>query len=87
MNLLLRLINLLFTLYSLALIARVFLSWFRISPYHPLARFLIQITEPLLAPLRRYIPTMGGLDFTPMVLLLILTLVEQLLRQLIVALF
>jgi YggT family protein len=87
MNLLLRLINLLFTLYSLTLIARVFLSWFRISPYHPLARFLIQITEPLLAPLRRYIPTMGGLDFTPMVLLLILTLVEQLLRQLIVALF
>lgn len=87
MNLLLRLMNLLFTLYSLAFIARVFLSWFRISPYHPLARFLIQITEPLLAPLRRYIPPMGGLDFTPMVALLILTLVERLLRQLIVALF
>jgi len=87
MNILLRLINLVFTLYSLAFIARALLSWFRISYYHPVARFLIQITEPLLAPLRRYIPPVGGLDFTPMVALLILWLVEQLLQMLIVAVF
>ena len=87
MNILLRLINLAFTLYSLAFIARALLSWFRISHYHPVARFLIQITEPLLAPLRRYIPPVGGLDFTPMVALLILWLVEQLLQLLIVAMF
>jgi len=87
MNILLRLINLAFTLYSLAFIARALLSWFRISYYHPVARFLIQITEPLLAPLRRYIPPVGGLDFTPMVALLILWLVEQLLQLLIVAMF
>jgi YggT family protein len=87
MNILLRLINLAFTLYSLAFIARALLSWFRISYYHPVARFLIQITEPLLAPLRRYIPPVGGLDFTPMVALLILWLVEQLLQLLILAMF
>jgi YggT family protein len=87
MNILLRLINLAFTLYSLAFIARALLSWFRISYYHPVARFLIQITEPLLAPLRRYIPPVGGLDFTPMVALLILWLVEQLLQLLVVAMF
>jgi YggT family protein len=87
MNVLLRLIDLAFTLYSLAFVARALLPWFRVSPYHPVMRFLIQITEPLLAPLRRYIRPMGGLDFTPMVALLLLWIVEQLLRTLIVALF
>jgi YggT family protein len=84
--LLLRLINLVFTLYTLAFIARAFLSWMRISYFHPVARFLIQITEPVLAPLRRYIPPVGGLDFTPMVALLILWFVEQLLRTVLLAL-
>jgi len=86
-SVLLRLINVVFTLYSLAIIIRSFLSWFRISHYHPVARFLIQITEPLLAPLRRYIPPTRGLDFTPMVALIILWLVERLLQALILALF
>ena len=87
MNILFRFINLVFTLYSVAIIARALLPWFRISYYHPVMRFLIRITEPVLAPLRRYIPPMGGLDFTPMVALLLLWFVEQLLRALIVALF
>ena len=84
---LLRLINLAFTVYTLAFIARSLLPWFRISHYHPVMRFLIRVTEPVLAPLRRYIPPMGGLDFTPMVALILLWIVEQLLRMLIVALF
>jgi YggT family protein len=84
---LLQLINGIFTLYIVAILARAFLSWFRISYYHPVARFLIQITEPLLAPLRRYIPPMGGFDFAPVVAVLILGLVEWLLRTLILLLF
>jgi len=87
MSVLLRFLHLVFTLYSFAFIARAALSWFRISYYHPVARFLIQITEPLLAPLRRYIPSMGGLDFTPMVALVILWIVEEMLQLLILALF
>jgi len=87
MGLLLRLLNLLFTLYSFAIIARALLSWFRISRYHPVARFLIEITEPVLAPLRRYIPPVGGLDFTPMVALILLWILEQMLRTLILALY
>jgi YggT family protein len=84
---LLRFLNLLFTLYSFAIIARSLLSWFRISYYHPIARFLIQITEPVLAPLRRHIPPVGGLDFTPMVALVLIWVVEQVLQMLILALF
>jgi len=84
---LLQLLNWIFTLYSFAFIARALLSWFRTSYYHPVARFLIQITEPLLAPLRRYIPPMGGMDLTPMVALLILWFVERVLQTLILMLF
>ncbi len=83
---LLRTINLAFTLYSFAIIARSLLPWFRVDPYHPAVQFLIQITEPLLAPIRRSIPLMGGLDFSPMVALLILWFLEQLLRTLLLSL-
>jgi YggT family protein len=84
---LLRLINVIFTIYSLAFIARALLPWFRVSYYHPVMRFLVQITEPLLGPLRRYIRPVGGIDFTPMVALLLLWFVEQLLQVLVLALF
>jgi len=83
---LLRVIDIAFTLYSFAIIARSLLPWFQVDPYHPAVQFLIQITEPLLAPIRRSIPTMGGLDFSPMVALLILWFIEQLLRTLLVSL-
>jgi len=87
MNLLLSFINVVFTLYSFAFIARALLPWFRVSYYHPVMQFLVQITEPLLAPLRRHIPPAGGLDFTPMVALLILWLLERLLQVVILMLF
>ena len=77
-----RVIDIAFTLYSFAIIARSLLPWFRVDPYNPVARFLIQITEPLLAPIRRSIPLLGGLDFSPMVALLILWFFEQLLYTL-----
>lgn len=79
---LLQLIGWILKLYSLAFIVRAFLSWFRVSYYHPIARFLIRITEPVLAPLRRYIPPRGGLDFTPVVALIVLWLADQLLQML-----
>lgn len=84
MSFLLRLINLVFTLYSFAIIARTLLPWLRVDPYNPVVQFIVQITEPMLAPLRRYVRPAGGLDFTPMIALLILWFIEQLLRMLIV---
>ncbi|HEY73341.1 MAG: YggT family protein [Chloroflexi bacterium] len=84
---LMRFIDILFDLYSFAIIIRSLLPWLGVSRYHPAMSFLIQITEPVLAPLRRYIPPMSGLDFTPMVALLVIWLVEQVLQLLILALF
>lgn len=72
-----RLIRLLFDLYTLALIARIVLPMLGMSYAHPVMRFLWNITEPLLAPIRRQIPMVGPFDFSPMILILILWLVEQ----------
>ncbi|MCJ7737222.1 MAG: YggT family protein [Anaerolineae bacterium] len=74
------LLKLLFSTYSFAIIIRSFLPWLGVSHYHPVMRFLIDITEPLLAPLRRFIPSVGGLDFSPMVALLVVWAVEQAIR-------
>jgi YggT family protein len=74
------LLNLIFSAYSFAIIIRSFLPWLGVSHYHPVMRFLIDITEPLLAPLRRLIPPVGGLDFSPMVALLMIWAIEQVIR-------
>jgi len=72
-----RLIDGLFWILNAAILLRVLFSWIRFNPYNPLARLIDQITEPLLAPLRRVIPPFGGLDVTPMVALIILDFVRR----------
>ncbi|MFQ6057618.1 MAG: YggT family protein [Anaerolineae bacterium] len=87
MTLLIYFINLLFDILSLAIIARALLSWFRINPYHPAVTLLNQITEPILAPLRRYIPPIGMIDITPIVALILLQLIRRLLITLLMGSF
>jgi YggT family protein len=59
--------------YMLIVIARAVLSWVNPDPYNPIVRFLYNATEPALYRLRRAIPAFGGgIDFTPMILILIL---------------
>jgi YggT family protein len=82
-----QLIKLVFTLYSLAIVARALLPLFRVDPYYPVMRFLIQITEPVLAPLRQHIPPIGTLDITPMVALLLLWLLECLIQTILLTLY
>ncbi len=74
-----RLIHTLFTLYTLAIIARALLPLLGLHYAHPVMRFLYTITEPLLAPIRRRLPYVGPVDFSPLVLILLLWLVEQVL--------
>jgi YggT family protein len=80
------LIEMLIGLYSLIIIARVFMDWMRVDPYHPVARLLYQVTEPLLAPLRERIPPMGMIDISPMVALLLLWILERILIALLIGL-
>ena len=53
-----------------AVLIRVILSWVAPDPYNPVVRVVIQITEPLMAPVRRLLPDMGGLDLSPLIVLL-----------------
>lgn len=78
-----RLIDTVFWLLDLAVLLRVLFSWIRPDPYNPLVRFIYQVTEPILAPLRRYIPPFGGLDITPIVALLILDFLRRIVLTLI----
>ena len=78
------LIHMVMTLYSLALIGRIFLEML-LGPYHGVVVFLRRITEPVLAPIRRLIPPVqsGGMawDLAPMVALLLLWVIEQFLTR------
>jgi YggT family protein len=72
------LIDLIFWLWGLAVLLRVLFSWIHPDPSNLLVRLVYQATEPILAPLRRFVPTFGGLDVTPMVALMLLELVRRL---------
>lgn len=58
-------------LYTLAIFVRIVMSWFGTSYANPLMRFLVRLTEPLLGPLRRMLPTVGMFDVSPIVAFLI----------------
>jgi len=63
----------------LVLIARAILSWIpRIGVLTPVATVLDGITEPILSPIRRRLPLFGGLDLSPLVALLLISVVEAL---------
>ena len=62
-----------------AIIIRVMLSWFSISGAPPLFRLLFEITEPVLAPVRRVLPTAGVLDFSPIIAVLLIQVVSSIL--------
>ena len=66
-------------LYTLIVFGAVIISWVQLPPTNTLAVVLHALTEPVLTPIRRMLPPMGGLDFSPLVLLVALQLIRGLL--------
>jgi YggT family protein len=67
-------------LYELVIFARVILSWVNADPYNPIVRFIYNITEPVLAPIRQLLPTERiGIDFSPFIVILIIQLIQRVL--------
>lgn len=60
-----------------AIFFRAILSWFQLDPRNPLVNILDQITEPILAPLRRVVPRIGMIDITPLVAIILLQVIAQ----------
>jgi YggT family protein len=63
-------------LFTLVIFVDVLVSYF-LPPYHPVRSFLDRIVQPLLRPIQRMLPSMGGIDFSPLILLLLVQLLEN----------
>ena len=74
-------INVLFLGLTLAIFGRVLLSWVPTRLPWGLNEFIFSVTEPILAPIRRALPMAAGMDFSPLIALVLLQLVEQLLLR------
>jgi YggT family protein len=72
-----KLINFALSAYIWVVIARAVITWVNADPYNPIVRFLCQATDPLLAKIRRVVPVMGGLDLSPMILILIIVFLQS----------
>ncbi|MBI2862866.1 MAG: YggT family protein [Chloroflexi bacterium] len=74
-------IDFFFTALTVAILIRVVLSWFGLPPDNRLLLVLHDITEPVLAPLRRVIPSLGFLDITPIIALFLLQIIREFLLR------
>jgi YggT family protein len=74
-------VRILFFILQFAIIVRALMSWFNPSPDNPIVRIVYEITEPVLAPLRRIVPRIGMMDTTPIVAILLMQVIESVLVQ------
>jgi len=69
---------------SVLLIADILVSYF-LNPFHPIRRTLDSVIQPLLEPIRRVLPNVGMLDLSPIVLLILIRIVEELLVSILIS--
>lgn len=81
MSLLLQILGAVLTVFQLILLARVLLSWFpNVDRSNPLIRFVFEVTEPILRPIRDLMPRGMMLDFSPLIVFLVISVLMRLLR-------
>lgn len=71
-----------FNILKIALLVRVVSSWLPVSPYSPWVSWSYRLSEPILAPLRRVVPTLGALDITPILAYFLLGLIQSFMLRL-----
>jgi len=69
------------SIYMWLIIIRALISWVNPDPYNPIVRFLVSATEPVLYPIRRKLPLFGGIDFSPIVAILLIIFLQTFLVQ------
>jgi YggT family protein len=67
------------SIYRYIVFGAIIASWVAPGSSHPLVQFLYRVTEPVLAPIRKVLPDLGGIDVSPIVLLLGIHLLQRLL--------
>jgi YggT family protein len=78
-------IGLLVNIYFFALLGMIILSWVAPGSQHPAIYLLHQITEPVMAPVRKALPAMGGMDFSPILVFILINVIQIALRHMAVA--
>ncbi|OJX41463.1 MAG: hypothetical protein BGO78_01680 [Chloroflexi bacterium 44-23] len=78
LGLIIQIIQITASVYTWLIIIAIVMSYF-VSPYHPIRRTLDGLINPLLNPIRKVVPPLGGFDFSPIVLVLLVRVVEILL--------
>ena len=73
-----KVLDIVLVIYMWIIIARAVLSWVSPDPYNPIVRFVHNVTEPVLYPIRRRIPfSFGGIDFSPVIVLLVVIFLQR----------
>jgi YggT family protein len=73
-----QLVDFVLTAYMWIIIGRAIISWVNADPYNPIVRFLYEATEPLLGRIRRILPiNMGGIDFSPVILIMAIIFLQS----------
>lgn len=68
-------------IYFFGVLASIILSWVAPGSYHPAALLLHQLVQPVMAPFRRMLPSLGGLDLSPILVFLTINVIQVLLRH------
>ncbi|MBV8528480.1 MAG: YggT family protein [Candidatus Dormibacteraeota bacterium] len=71
-------INIVSVVLYVLILARILISWLPIHPWHPLVRWLRIIVDPILAPFRRILPSVAGLDLSPLLAILVIFFIAHL---------
>jgi len=73
-----KILDIALTIYMWIIIARAVISWVNPDPYNPIVQFLYRVTEPVMAPIRRWIPfTRMGIDISPIIIILVIFFVQS----------
>jgi len=85
MNILMYILDAVVNLFFLLVFASLILSYF-MDPFHPLRRNIDRLVEPMLMPIRRVVPPLGRIDFSPVILIILVQIIASLLRNLLLSL-
>lgn len=72
-----RISDILLTIYTFIIIGRAIISWVNPDPYNPIVNFLYRATEPILYRVRSLLPDLGGIDLSPLVVLLVVQFLQR----------
>jgi YggT family protein len=81
-NDLITLVDYIFTIATFLVIGRALLSWFDPGLRSSIGRLLVQVTEPIIGPIRRVVPSVGMFDLSPIIAIFVLQILRQLIVQL-----